>query len=77
VLSARRTDLITQEAERLTAAGHQAVGNPADVTDAGQVESLVARTVETFGRLDYAFRSFDGRRSGLRGSASRPRSGRA
>lgn len=54
VLCARRTNLINDEVERLTAAGFQALAVPADVTDARQVAALVARTVEQFGRLDYA-----------------------
>lgn len=53
-LSARRTELIDEEAERLTAAGHKALAVPADVTDPSQVSAMVARTVEHFGRLDFA-----------------------
>lgn len=54
VLSARRTDLIEAEAKRLTDAGHSAIAIAADVTNAAQVETLIAGTVERFGRLDYA-----------------------
>lgn len=54
VLSARRAGRIEEEAQRLVDAGHDAVAIPADVTDATQVEALVARTVERYGRLDYA-----------------------
>jgi NAD(P)-dependent dehydrogenase (short-subunit alcohol dehydrogenase family) len=54
VLSARRTDRIEAEAKRLTDAGYNAIAVQADVTDPTQVEALVARTVEHFGRLDYA-----------------------
>lgn len=54
VLSARRTDVIEQEAQRLTDAGYTAVAITADVSDAAQVAALVARTVERFGRLDFA-----------------------
>lgn len=54
VLSARRTDVITQEAARLTAAGHTATAITADVTDEDQVRNLVEQTVATYGRLDYA-----------------------
>lgn len=53
----QRTDeaeRINEEVERLTAAGYKALGVPADVTDASQVGAMVARTVEHFGRLDYA-----------------------
>jgi NAD(P)-dependent dehydrogenase (short-subunit alcohol dehydrogenase family) len=54
VLSARRTNLINEEVERLTAAGYKALAVTADVSDASQVAAMVARTVEHFGRLDYA-----------------------
>jgi NAD(P)-dependent dehydrogenase (short-subunit alcohol dehydrogenase family) len=54
VLSARRTELIEQEAEKLRAAGYKALALTADVTDTKQVSALVAQTVEHFGRLDYA-----------------------
>ncbi|MCX5357189.1 glucose 1-dehydrogenase [Streptomyces sp. NBC_00124] len=54
VLSARRTELIAEEAARLTDAGYSALAVPADVTEEEQVAALVARTVENFGRLDYA-----------------------
>jgi NAD(P)-dependent dehydrogenase (short-subunit alcohol dehydrogenase family) len=54
VLSARRARLIAEGADRLTAAGHEALAVPTDVTDASQVSAMVARTVERFGRLDYA-----------------------
>jgi NAD(P)-dependent dehydrogenase (short-subunit alcohol dehydrogenase family) len=53
-LSARRAELINEAVERLTAAGFKALAVPADVTDASQVSAMVARTVEHFGRLDYA-----------------------
>jgi NAD(P)-dependent dehydrogenase (short-subunit alcohol dehydrogenase family) len=54
VLSARRAGRINEEAERLTAAGFKALAVPADVTDSQQVSTMVARTVEHFGRLDCA-----------------------
>jgi NAD(P)-dependent dehydrogenase (short-subunit alcohol dehydrogenase family) len=41
--------------DELTAAGHQALAVTCDVSDEAQVAALVARTVETFGRLDMAF----------------------
>ena len=53
-LCARRTELIDEEVERLTAAGFKALAVPADVSDASQVSAMVARAVEHFGRLDYA-----------------------
>lgn len=42
-------------AEELTGAGHQALGIGCDVADEDQAAATVARTVETFGRLDMAF----------------------
>lgn len=43
-----------ETAHLLTAAGHQAIFIPCDVTRAIQVESMVRRTISTFKRLDYA-----------------------
>ena len=42
-------------AAELTSAGHQALGVGCDVSDQEQVTVLVERTVDTFGRLDFAF----------------------
>ena len=42
-------------AEELTAAGHRAVGIRCDVADEADVARSVERTVNTFGRLDFAF----------------------
>ena len=39
----------------LTSAGHQALDVGCDVSDEEQVAALVERTVDTFGRLDFAF----------------------
>jgi NAD(P)-dependent dehydrogenase (short-subunit alcohol dehydrogenase family) len=39
----------------LTSAGHQALAVGCDVSDEEQVAALVERTVDTFGRLDFAF----------------------
>ena len=41
--------------EKLTAAGHRALGVPCDVSDEDQVAALVDRTVAEFGRLDVAY----------------------
>ena len=38
--------------EKLQAKGVEAIAIEADVTDAKQVENMVAKTVETYGRLD-------------------------
>lgn len=54
VLSARRTDVIEQEAKNLRDAGLQATAITADVTDEAQLKALVALTVGAYGRLDYA-----------------------
>ncbi|TCM12734.1 NAD(P)-dependent dehydrogenase (short-subunit alcohol dehydrogenase family) [Novosphingobium sp. PhB165] len=43
------------ETEKLASAGHRVLGVLCDVSDEAQVEAMVARTVETFGRLDMAF----------------------
>jgi NAD(P)-dependent dehydrogenase (short-subunit alcohol dehydrogenase family) len=42
-------------AAELTSAGHQALAVGCDVSDEEQVAALVERTVDTFGRLDFAF----------------------
>jgi NAD(P)-dependent dehydrogenase (short-subunit alcohol dehydrogenase family) len=41
--------------DELTAAGHQAIGIPCDVSDESQVAAMLERTVSEFGRLDMAF----------------------
>jgi NAD(P)-dependent dehydrogenase (short-subunit alcohol dehydrogenase family) len=41
--------------DELTAAGHQAIGIPCDVSDEDQVAAMLERTVSEFGRLDMAF----------------------
>lgn len=55
VLADHDADAVGLAAEGLRAAGHAAMAVPCDVTDAAQVAAMVARTVETFGRLDAAF----------------------
>ncbi|MGB3327844.1 MAG: SDR family oxidoreductase [Thermomicrobiales bacterium] len=55
VLSDINADALETEVARLAAAGYQVLGIPCDVADEDQVASLVARTVETYGRLDMAF----------------------
>ena len=42
-----------ETAHLLTEAGHEAIFVPCDVTRSIQVESMVRRTISTFGRLDY------------------------
>ena len=41
--------------EAIRMAGGQAISQPTDVREPGEIEALVARTVERFGRLDLAF----------------------
>ncbi|MFJ9683623.1 glucose 1-dehydrogenase [Streptomyces sp. NPDC101194] len=42
-------------AQELSDAGHQALGIGCDVADEGQAAAMVARAVDTYGRLDMAF----------------------
>ncbi|GAB3242561.1 SDR family NAD(P)-dependent oxidoreductase [Mycolicibacterium hippocampi] len=51
-LVARRADKLEQLAERLRAQGHEALVMSADLTDAGNAQRAVDRTVEELGRLD-------------------------
>lgn len=55
VIAARGEERGAQTIKEITAAGGNAVFVPADVSKAHDVERLVSRAVETFGRLDYAF----------------------
>lgn len=50
-----REDLVNAEAEKLKARGYRAISIRCDVSDDAQVEEMVRRTVEEFGRLDAAF----------------------
>lgn len=55
VLADRQEDKVREAAERLTGAGHTALAVTCDVTDAGQVQAMVERTVSAYGRIDAAF----------------------
>lgn len=44
-----------QEAQALVDAGYQAIAIQCDVSDEEAVKAMVEKTVDTFGRLDYAF----------------------
>jgi len=55
VLADINEETLRMETERLTTAGHQAIGVRCDVSDEDQVAALVERAVSTFGRLDMAF----------------------
>src|SRR5207248_7028753 len=55
VLADVREDLVKAEAQKLVAAGHEAISVRCDVSDDAQVAAMVDRTVAEFGRLDAAF----------------------
>ena len=46
---------VQEAADKLKAAGHKALAVKCDVSDDAQVESMVNRTIERFGRLDAAY----------------------
>ena len=52
VFTARTESDVRANAERAKALGVQALAFPCDVRDDGQLQTLVARTVEAFGRID-------------------------
>lgn len=52
VLAARDMDRLEEAAAAIGATGARALAVPTDVTSEADVESLFARTIETFGRLD-------------------------
>jgi NAD(P)-dependent dehydrogenase (short-subunit alcohol dehydrogenase family) len=55
VLAARDERALADVAGEIRRDGAEALPIPTDILDDGQVESLVARIVQTFGRLDIAF----------------------
>ncbi|MDB4966110.1 MAG: 3-oxoacyl-[acyl-carrier protein] reductase [Myxococcales bacterium] len=55
VVAARDTRALEAIAASIRHEGSEAHAIPTDILDAAQVESVVARTVEIFGRLDIAF----------------------
>jgi NAD(P)-dependent dehydrogenase (short-subunit alcohol dehydrogenase family) len=55
VLADVREDLVTAEAQKLVSSGRKAIAVRCDVSDDGQVEAMLDRTVAEFGRLDAAF----------------------
>src|SRR4051812_25149524 len=55
VLADFKEDTVKAAADKLIAAGHKALAVRCDVSDDGQVEAMVERTVAEFGRLDAAF----------------------
>jgi short-subunit dehydrogenase len=52
VLAARRADLLDALASELSASGVEAFAIPTDLTDAAQIERLVERALERFGKID-------------------------
>ena len=55
VLADVKEEAVKAEAEKLIAAGHNALAIRCDVSDDAQVAAMVDRTVAEFGRLDAAF----------------------
>lgn len=55
VLADYREELVKAEAAQLVAAGRQALGLGCDVSDDAQIEEMIERTIDEFGRLDAAF----------------------
>ena len=55
VVVARRADKGEETVRLITEASGEAIFAQADVTKASDVEAMVKKTVETYGRLDYAF----------------------
>lgn len=52
VLAARRADLLDAEAQAIKRSGGEAIAIPTDVTDTAQIDALVARAIEAYGRID-------------------------
>ncbi len=55
VLADYKEEVVAAEAEKLRAAGHQALAVRCDVSNDDEVAAMVARAVAEFGRLDCAF----------------------
>ncbi|MCF7855829.1 MAG: SDR family oxidoreductase [Candidatus Pacebacteria bacterium] len=55
VCAARRIERIEETAEAIEAKGGTALAVPTDVTDMGQVNRMVSRSLESFGRIDVLF----------------------
>jgi NAD(P)-dependent dehydrogenase (short-subunit alcohol dehydrogenase family) len=52
VLAARTPAVVEEVAERVRALGRRALAVPTDIADRAQCDRLVARSMETFGRID-------------------------
>lgn len=55
VLAARRVDRLEAVAEQVRQAGGEPLICPTDVTRLGDIQAVIARTMETFGRIDVVF----------------------
>jgi NAD(P)-dependent dehydrogenase (short-subunit alcohol dehydrogenase family) len=55
VLADYKEETVKAAAQKLVAAGHEAIAVPCDVSDDAQVAAMVDRTVAEFGRIDAAF----------------------
>jgi NAD(P)-dependent dehydrogenase (short-subunit alcohol dehydrogenase family) len=55
VMADVNTEALTQEAEKLTAAGHRVLPATCDVADEASVAATVKAAVDSYGRLDMAF----------------------
>ena len=60
VLAARDAAALADRRDEIAAAGGMALAVPTDVGDPASVQQLVARTLETYGRLDVAFNDAGG-----------------
>ena len=60
VVAARTADALAALATEIEAEGGRALAVPTDVGDADAQHRLVERTLEKFGRLDYAFNNATG-----------------
>src|SRR5690242_17417959 len=52
VLGARRSNRIDAVVQEISAAGGKAIGSATDVTKRAEVEALIQRAVDNFGRVD-------------------------
>jgi short-subunit dehydrogenase len=52
VLAARRADALDAQAQAIISSGGEAFAVPTDVTDAAQIDALVARAIERYRRID-------------------------
>ncbi len=52
VVASRNAEKIAEVAAEIQSRGQSALAIPVDITDAEQVEALVARTVDAFGAVD-------------------------